>query len=440
MSLLLELRRQKAIHVDRYAEILSKANDEHREPSEEETAELAKCRQSVDDLRPKIEQQEWIESQRAGLSAPIHMGGTRQSIGDRVRASVHGKLKAFTGPTAKEDAFKCGMWLAASIFANPEAQAFCREHGIAIERAAAEGTNAAGGFLVPEQFLAAIIDLREAYGVFRRECRVIPMTRDAVTIPRRIGGLTAYAVGENDEITESEKQWAQVALVARKWAVLTRMSSEISEDAAIAMADDLAQEVAYAFAVSEDTAGFNGDGTSTHHGIVGIRVELIDGNHAASVHTAAAGHDLYADIDEADLSGPMGLLPEYVLEPKWYTSRVGWANMFQRLAQAAGGTTMSETIQGPARMMYMGYEVVTSPTFPKVLTTIPGQVMALFGDLSLSTVMGDRRAVTIASSEHRYFELDQLAIRGTQRIDVNNHSLGDGTNAGPVIALVAGSA
>ena len=32
---------------------------------------------------------------------------------------------------------------------------------------------------------------------------------------------------------------------------------------------------------------------------------------------------------------------------------------------------------------------------------------------------------------------DELAIRGTERFDINVHDAGDGTNAGPVVALLA---
>jgi HK97 family phage major capsid protein len=48
-----------------------------------------------------------------------------------------------------------------------------------------EGVNEAGGFLVPEEFGNDLIDLREIYGVFRRNAKMVPMastparTRDA---------------------------------------------------------------------------------------------------------------------------------------------------------------------------------------------------------------------------------------------------------------------
>jgi hypothetical protein len=47
---------------------------------------------------------------------------------------------------------------------------------------------------------------------------------------------------------------------------------------------------------------------------------------------------------------------------------------------------------------------------------------------------GDRRQTTISISDQRYWDADQVGIRGTERFDINNHDVGDGTNAGPVVA------
>ena len=111
-----------------------------------------------------------------------------------------------------------------------ESMDWLADNGIQV-KAQNEGTNSAGGYLVPEEMSSDIIDLREEYGVFRQHTRVHQMASDHTVIPRRSGGLTAYAVGESDSITESEKSWDQVALTAKKWATLTRYTSEVDEDA-----------------------------------------------------------------------------------------------------------------------------------------------------------------------------------------------------------------
>src|SRR6185437_11833849 len=127
-----------------------------------------------------------------------------------------------------------------------------------------------GGFLVPPEFGNDMIILREMFGVFRRNAKIVPMTSDTRSDPRRKSGLTAYFTSEASQITESKKGWDRVNLTAKKIAVLTKMSSELNEDSMVNLGDDLAGEIAYAFASLEDDCGFNGDGSSTYGGIVGL--------------------------------------------------------------------------------------------------------------------------------------------------------------------------
>ncbi len=62
-----------------------------------------------------------------------------------------------------------------------------------------------------------------------------------------------------------------MSLVAKKFGALTKYSRELAEDAVVNLGDYIAGEVAYAFANKEDDAGFNGDGTSSFNGIVGLK-------------------------------------------------------------------------------------------------------------------------------------------------------------------------
>ena len=62
--------------------------------------------------------------------------------------------------------------------------------------------------------------------------------------------------------------------------------------------------------------------------------------------------------------------------------------------------------------------------------------MLAVGDLSLAATLASRRDVTIATALTRYQDLDQIGIRGTERIDIVNHDLGDGSTAGPIVGLV----
>ena len=117
---------------------------------------------------------------------------------------------------AVDQAYTAGMWFKAVIFNNEEAIDWCKTRGIAVTKAQGEGVDSMGGFLVPEELLANIIVLRELYGVFRRECTVVPMGSDTLNWPRRVGGLTAYWTAESTTITETEALWDNVNLTAKK--------------------------------------------------------------------------------------------------------------------------------------------------------------------------------------------------------------------------------
>lgn len=350
------------------------------------------------------------------------------------------KLVAFKGSDAEQNAYRAGQWVAATLFNNGKAKQWCKDHGIPmVLNAAVEGDDTKGGFLVPAVLERSIIDLREEYGLFRTLARIRPMASDFQTVPRRAGGLTAYPVGEAADLTASDKLWSAVNLTARKWGVLAKYSSEIAEDAIISIADDLAQEISYAFAVAEDTAGLNGDGSSTYHGITGVVTKfqaVIGAGQLAGAMDAASGHDTFAEIDNVDLANLMGKVPIYALgRSVWICSGVAWATVFARLQMAAGGNTKVE-LAGRLFDSYLGYPILKSPIMPTTTGDLSDKVMLLFGDPRSAISMGTRRGVTLAVSTDRYFESDQIGIRGIERFDINVHDIGDATTPGPLVALI----
>lgn len=335
--------------------------------------------------------------------------------------------------TRSRNAYAAGMWARAALLGDEEAARWCRgAHGFS--RALAGGIANKGGVLVPDEMASAIISLREEYGVARAFCRVWPMSSDTLWIPRRAGGVTAYFTGENNEITESDQDWDGVQLVARKLAALTRVSSELLEDAVIDMASHLADEFAYSFAEKEDDCLFNGDGTSTYGGITGLANKL-NATSLAGVIEATTGTDTFAEVDVEDLANVMAALPLYAhRRAAWYCSQAAYSLVFQRIMQNAGGATMMET--GALQLgRYSGYPIRISQKLPTTSGTINGSVMVYFGDLSMAAAMGDRRGFRAQVLEERYAEYDQLGIRGTERFDIVVHDVGDTSTAGPIVAL-----
>jgi HK97 family phage major capsid protein len=448
-----DLRGKRAKAVDDFDALVTKMNADDYVDDPKDQASYDTLKSEIDGYDVKINRA--VEAAKAKATTAVVVPGQTAAKVYALPKRRYGKLTAFKGTLeidgkemdAEERAYRSGMFILASLgkLSGEEkqqvARQWCIENGLGpFLKAQAEGVNTAGGFLVPTEFETAIIDLREEYGTFRRECRLVPMGSDAMTIPRRSSGVTAYWVGENSAITESQKGWDQVQLSAKKLAALSRMSTELAEDAVISIADDLAQEMGYAFAVAEDAAGWTGDGTSTYGGIRGLKTKLcgtIGSGQLKGAMDAASGHDTFAEIDATDLSNLMGLLPKYAeRNAKWYCSMPAWNVVFQRLMAAAGGTTLTELSGGKPNRSYLGYPVVLDQTLPTSTGDLSDLPMLYFGDLSLGARMGERRGIRVKTSDDRYFEYDQIGIQATERVDVNVHDVGDTSTAGPIVALI----
>ncbi len=352
---------------------------------------------------------------------------------ERKKPVIRGRARHFSDQMT---AYRFGKFAQAALLRRADAINYCKSNGIPLMAGQNESVNEDGGFLVPEEFQTDMIKLLERYGVFRNFAKFKPMASDTLTRPRRTGGVTAYWVDEGEAATESDADWDRVRLTAKKLMVRSRITSEINEDATVNMADELMFEISYAFAQKEDRAGFVGDGTSTHGRIVGAAQRLFD------VYTATGGVGLklgagnaYSELTRADFSGTKALLPDFAdnENTRWFCHRSFYYEVMESLALAVGGVTFKEFSDGgPPRLL--GYNVEFVNAMPKVAAN--SQVCALLGDMYHAADFGESRATTIAMSEHALFSTDEIAVRGTERVDINVHDVGNATLAGPIVGLV----
>lgn len=353
----------------------------------------------------------------------------------RARAYA-GRLKAFPNDEdGYRDAYAAGQY-ALMLAGNEPARAWCRDHLPEESRTAMSAANVgAGGILVPSGMSNNIIRLVEQYGVAAANCEVVPMATDTLTWPRRTGGVTLYAVGENSAITESNPTFDGINLTARKWAALVKYPTELEESAVINIGDFLTQECAWAWAKKLDDSVFIGDGTNTYHGIVGIKSALT----SYSEKTAATANTAFSTLDLADFEAMAGMLATWAERSgraKWYISKPGWAASMMRLADAAGGNTTATIADGSSRTMFLGYPVVWVPSMNSTLTAQNStESLAILGDLMSGVTIGMRRDIRMAVARERYIEYDQVGFFMTVRFDVNVHDIGTSTQAGGIIQL-----
>ena len=446
-----ELRLDRATKLDRASKIRSTAAREARNLTDAENIEFHSC---IEQSTKLLEQAEVLEehsrimtqlaqpiNRRVAVMTPGDFGNGMWTPEHAVLNAGPDSLRSYRGYSdrdARELAYRDGRWFMAVAGHKPSVE-WCAGQGIDI-RAQAEGVNTAGGVTVPVEMVARIIRLVAEYGLARGFAFNWPMARDTMTIPRRTGGLTAHFVGENVQGSESDMTFDAVELNAKKLMTLTRVSSELNDDSIISIADLLMTEIALAFATKEDECLIDGTGIAAHGGIIGFRTKMVDGLHNAS-HFDMTAHDQMLEVTTADLSSCMGLLPEYVREPKWYCSQAFRANVFHRLAIAATGVSAAEIASMKMVEEFMGYPIIRNPLMPAgVVSVYNGTILAAFGDLRMAAALGDRRDMTVQISTERWFEFDQLGVKGTERIDIVVHDIGDNTNAGPLVGLCGNTA
>lgn len=379
---------------------------------------------------------EEIEQQQ--ISAGVLDTSANQNVGRfgqikiPAKARIHGNLNAYSGENAERDAYIAGNVILAGIYGTPAAVQFCQHNGLQVKGSMVTGDNSKGGFLVPDEMSRALVRLREERGIFPRYANSIPMGADIMRVPRLLSDVTAYWVGESSDITASDAVLGDAELMARKLAALTKVSSELDEEAVISIGDMITTSMAYAMADKIDNAGFNGDGTSTYGGILGLKNALS----SSATSTAATGNDAASNLDLVDFEAAAGMLPAYPgINARWYMHKAFFYASAVRLMDAAGGNTNVTLSNGASEMMFLGYPVTFVQVLPSTTTTLASTIYGFFGDLRLAATYGTRRSIRTEVSTERYFESDMIGIKTTERVAINIHERGDDIRNRPILAL-----
>jgi len=349
---------------------------------------------------------------------------------DQVPAKV--RTASTTLFSSVKDAYDAGQWIRARFTGAADAQRYCLRHGL-VENAMTTWDNTAGGFIVPEPMENTVVALREQYGTFRRNAQNVTLGNGRLSVPRVNSEITSYYVAENSTITPSDPALNQVTLDAKKLASLTTMSSELSEDSVVSVAEMLARSIAYSFALAEDQAGFLGDGTSTYGGIVGLAGAIQAGSRYTATSRATFGA-----LNIGDFESVAGQAKVFGPNRKWYISNVGYYASMQRLMDAVGGVTMTELAGGIQQPRFLGFPVEISQVLESRTSGTSGGVACYFGDLSAGAYIGTRRGLQLALDSSRYFEMDMLALRATERFDIVIHDRGTASASGGLVQMVFG--
>lgn len=136
-------------------------------------------------------------------------------------------------------------------------------HGADQERALAEGTQSAGGYLVPAPLASFVIDIaRNKTRVIQAGAVTIPMEAQTLRVPRLINeGAPAWR-NENAQIPEQDMQFDSVLFTAKSLDRLVIISRELFEDSNPSAMGVIANSFGRQIAVGLDYAALRGSGVA----------------------------------------------------------------------------------------------------------------------------------------------------------------------------------
>ena len=270
---------------------------------------------------------------------------------------------------------------------------------------------AEGGALIPQDFMAEMIELLRANVVFRNAGPMtVQMPMGNLTIPRLAGGATTAYQGELDDISVTEEAFDDLNLTAKKLTAMVPVSNDLIRRAPIGVEAIVRDDLIQAIARKEDVQFLRSDGTNK--GPVGFRSLVLPAN-VLVIPAAGAnpGDDLNAVV--AGLAGMKLLLVNgmsRMLKPTWIFPPT-LIEYIRTRRDSVGGFYYKDEIAGGT---LDGFPFYTTQQIPTNLGAGNGSefYLADFADV----VVGDTLNVMVdASDVAAYYGTDGKVVSTFQR-------------------------
>jgi len=305
-----------------------------------------------------------------------------------------------------------------------------------------EGSLSAGGYLVPEQFSANILEKSLEDSIVRPRATIQPMMSNRIVIPADVdaahqtnyfGGITIYRPGEAGSKTASSPTYERISLTLHKVTGLCHISDELLEDSAIAVEANVSRKFAQAIAFTQDDDFLNGNGSNLPLGVLNAsNPALISTTRSSTSHIIAEDiRNMWARMYPAGQSKAV-----------WIANNDVFPELFgMAIAVGTGGVPVwlpAGGVSGSPYQSLMGR--------PLILTE-KCQTLGTAGDIALidfsQYIIGERGGLQVATSIHFKFDYDQQSFRFVLRYDGQPtwtstlHGLYSATTLSPFIVVAA---
>lgn len=269
-----------------------------------------------------------------------------------------------------------------------------------VENVLSEGTDADGGYLVPEEFEHQIIDGLQEANVIRSIAKTITTSAER-KIPVAATHSVAQWTLENGQYKESNPTFAQKSIDAFKLTDLVKVSTELLQDSYFDLESYIAQEFARAFGVAEEEAFCVGTGTNQPTGIFTAN----GGTVGVKTTGAAISTDNILDLIYS-LSSPYRRNAKFLMND----ATIG---ALRKLKDNNGAYLWQPSLQAGEPDKLFGYSLYTSPYAPNVAA---GALAVAFGDFS-NYWIADRMGRSVQRLNELYAGNGQVGFIATERVD-----------------------
>lgn len=287
------------------------------------------------------------------------------------------------------------------------------------KRAMAQGVDTAGGYIVPNQYIAELIELLRADTVVMQAGATVMsgLTGSPVEIPKQTGGATAYWVGENQAITSSDLTLGQIKMTPKAVAAMVKLSNRLirmSNPSAEAM---VRRDIVQTLSLAIDLAALRG--TGAEYQPIGVANTSGINTHAIGANGGTPDFDDLIDMEyEVEVDNALRGKPSFIFHPA-----IKRALIKLKVANYSGQTDGMYIVQPVTEdqlASWIGYPYRNTTQIPVNLTkgnaTNCSQIF--FGNWQ-ELIIGQWAGMEIMASQETSdaFEKNQTWVRVMQEVD-----------------------
>lgn len=290
--------------------------------------------------------------------------------------------------------------------------------GKSIEKILQVGDFTSGGFLVPPEFSAELIEFLRARTVVRAAgARTLPMNAGSLTIRRHDGTATASYIGESSEISVTEPAGGQIIMTAKKLAAVVPISNDLLTFSAGPSADEwVRDDLVESISVREDVAFIRDDGLQNRPKGMRFWAGNVGGTNGTS--------SVQIEEDFKDAINFLELANVHMIRPAWFMSPRS-KNHLINLRDGTSGELVYPEIRN-AKPTVFGWPVFVTTSIPVNLGGGTNETELYLADMS-DVIIAESSSLEIAvDSSASYLEngtlvsaftRDETLIRAISRHD-----------------------